>query len=103
MEIIVHKKINPTTQISIKFDGERDIKEALLKATPFMGLKGECGLCHSDQVDLQARQTKNGQYIYIEMVCRKCGAQQQFGEYKTPKGALFLKRWSKRQMEGAGE
>lgn len=95
MEVIVTKKVNATTTLTIKFDEERDLKEALLKATPFMQLKGVCGSCGDDKVDLQARQTKDGQYIYVELVCQKCRARQTFGEYKTPKGALFLKKWEK--------
>jgi len=96
MEITVSKKINPTTQISIKFDEETDLKEALLKATPFMQMSGTCGACGDDKVILQARQTKDGKYIYVELYCPKCKAKQQFGEYKQPKGALFLKgKWEK--------
>ena len=95
MEITVTKKINCTTQLSIKFDGEKDLKEALLKATPFMQLEGTCGICGDDKVKLQARQTKDGQYIYVELYCPKCKARQSFGEYKSPKGTLFLKKWEK--------
>jgi len=95
MEITVTKKINCTTQLSIKFDGEKDLKEALLKATPFMQLEGACGICGDDKVKLQARQTKDGQYIYVELYCPKCKARQSFGEYKSPKGTLFLKKWEK--------
>lgn len=95
MEITVNKKINCTTQLSIKFDGEKDLKEALLKATPFMQLEGICGICGDDKIKLQARQTKDGQYIYVELYCPKCKARQSFGEYKSPKGTLFLKKWEK--------
>jgi len=60
-----------------------------------MQIKGVCGICSNDNVELQARQTKDGQYIYVELICPKCKARQSFGEYKVPKGALFLKRWEK--------
>ncbi len=95
MDITVTKRINPTTQITIKFDGERDLKEAVLKATPFMQLSEKCGCCGSDDITLQARPTHNSEFTYLEMTCRKCHAQQSFGEYKTPKGAFFLKPWKK--------
>ncbi len=95
MDICVTKKLNATTQLTIKFDGERDIKEALLKATPFMQLRGTCGLCGKDNTEFRARQTPDGKYIYIEQACLDCGAQQTFGEYKAPKGAFYLKKWQK--------
>jgi len=96
MDITVTKKINCTTQLTIKFDGEQDLKEALLKATPFMQLKAVCGICQNDKdIELRARQTKDGQYIYVELYCPKCKSKQEFGEYKQPKGALFLKKWEK--------
>lgn len=97
MELIVNKKLNATTSICIKFDGERDVKDALLKATPFMQMKMRCGFCNSDDVELQARQTKDSKFIYVELACRKCNAKLQFGEYNLPRGALYLKQWGKDQ------
>jgi hypothetical protein len=97
MIISLTKKINSNTQIRIDLDDEKDMKEAFLKLTPFMQMSGVCGLCQSE-VSIQARKTRDkdgDEYIYLELYCKKCHARQNFGEYKQPKGALFLKKWEK--------
>ena len=93
MNVKVVKKINPTTQIQIEFTEERDLKEAMLKASPFINMHTTCGKCHGDNLSLRARNTKGGEFIYIEQVCLDCRAQRSMGEYKSPKGALFFKQW----------
>jgi hypothetical protein len=99
MKIGIRKKVNPTTELFIEFDEERDLKEAILKATPFINLPSTCGLCHSDNISLQARKTKDDkgqEFIYVEAFCKACFAKKSFGEYVQPKGALFLKGdWNK--------
>jgi hypothetical protein len=94
MEVSVNKRLNETTSITIKLDDEKDLKEAFLKLTPFLQMNGKCGLCNSDNISIQARKTKDkegDEFIYLELYCKKCHAKQGFGEYKQPKGALFLK------------
>ncbi len=99
MKIGIKKKLNATTELSIEFDEERDLKEAILKATPFINLPSSCGLCHSENISLQARKTKDDkgqEFIYVEAFCKACFAKKNFGEYLQPKGALFLKGdWAK--------
>ena len=93
MELQVTKKLNASTTFSIKLTDERDLKEALLKLTPFIQID-KCGLCKSEEIIIQARKTKDtkgGEFIYAELVCKKCRAKRNFGEYLQPKGTLFLK------------
>ena len=93
MELSVTKQINHTTTLTVKFDNERDLKEALVKATWLMQISGVCGKCKSQNISLQGRVTKEGEFLYAEVYCKDCRAKQPLGEYKTPKGALFLKAW----------
>jgi DNA-directed RNA polymerase subunit RPC12/RpoP len=93
MNLRVIKQLNKTTRLEIEFTDERDLKEALLKATPFMQIPYKCGKCGSDNVVFQARRTKEGDYIYPEVFCFDCRAKRPMGEYKNPKGALFFKKW----------
>ncbi len=99
MKIGIRKKINATTELNIEFDDERDLKESLLKITPFLNLPQSCGLCKSSNISLQARKTKDDkgqEFIYVEAFCKDCFAKKSFGEYVQPKGALFLKGdWNK--------
>src|SRR3990167_6620737 len=93
MELQVTKKLNASTTFSIKLTDGGDLKEALLKLTPFMQID-RCGLCKSEEITIQARKTKDkkgAEFIYAELVCKKCNAKRNFGEYLQPKGALFLK------------
>ena len=103
MDLTVRKQINSTTEIEVKFKDERDLKEAILKATPFMQASGQCGLCNSTNIGLQGRVTKEEGYLYAEFYCKDCGARQSFGEYKAVKGALFLKRWEKYSPQNSKE
>ncbi len=92
MEITVTRKLANGVTFQIKLDNERDLKEAIVKATPFIEFSGKCGKCGKENVIIKGRPTKEG-FIYIEVFCRDCKAKQPFGEYKEPKGALFLKAW----------
>ena len=94
MEVSVSKRLNDKTSITVKFDDEKDLKEAFLKLTPFLQMSGRCGLCKKENVTIQARKTKDkegDEFIYLELYCKDCHAKQGFGEYKQPKGALFIK------------
>ncbi len=93
MEVSVTKKISPTAEITIKFDDERDLKEAFLKATPFLQID-TCSKSGNDNIIIQARKTKDdkgAEFIYLELYCKTCHDKKSFGEYLSPKGALFLK------------
>ena len=99
MEIKVIKTVNSTTRLEISFPDEKDIKEAILKITPFMQLHYRCGKCNSENVIFQARNTKGGEFIYPEQYCFDCKARRPMGEYKTPKGVLFFKKWEDPYVE----
>lgn len=92
MKLTITRKLNPTTNFSIEFDNERDLKEAIIKATPFMEFSGKCGKCGSDDIYIKGRPVTGG-FQYVEIYCRKCHAKQPMGDYKDIKGALFLKQW----------
>jgi len=105
MELELTKKINPTTNLKIRID-EKDLKEAFLKLTPFMQISGKCGLCKSENVSIQARKTKDkegDEFIYLEVYCKDCRARQNIGEYKSPKGCLFLKKWEKYEPKNSNK
>lgn len=93
MNVKVLKRINPTTQIEVEFTDERDVKEAVLKATPFLQIPTKCGHCGSDNISFGARNTKGGEFIYVEVYCYDCRWRKPTGEYKSPKGAIFFKKW----------
>jgi len=90
MEVKVIKKLNPTTNVEFLFEG-KDLKEAILMATPILELQGTCGKCGSDNLTLRTRLVKDGEFEYLEFACQECRAKQGFGEYKKVKGAYFLK------------
>jgi hypothetical protein len=92
MKFIVTRTLG-SSKFTIEFDNERDLKEAIIKATPFMEMSGKCGKCGSEDVYLKGRPVKGG-FQYVELYCRKCHCKQGFGEYKDVKGALFLKEWT---------
>jgi hypothetical protein len=101
VDIRVVRILNQDTRIEINFTDERDLKEALVKASAFINLDDTCGCCGSKNISLQARPTKEG-FTYVELVCKEqgCWAKKSFGEYKEPKGALFLKgKWEKYQKK----
>ncbi len=93
MNLKVTKALSKTLKIEIDFTDERDLKEALLKATPFMQIPYKCGLCESERITLQAKTDSNNEYIFPQMYCFECGATKPMGERKSPKGALFWKKW----------
>lgn len=102
MNLKVRKTLNATTTIEVEFTDEKDLKEAILKATPFMEIPSKCGKCGSSNVVFQARNTKGGEYIYPEVYCFDCKCKKTMGEYKNPKGVLFFKQWED-AYQGSGE
>lgn len=101
MNVKLRVSINKNCELTIELPEERDLKEALLKISPFMWLPRKCGMCQSERVGLQTKTDKNSEYIFVAVSCADCGAEAQFGERKNPKGALFLKKW--KEAYGGGQ
>lgn len=103
MDIEVNKRINDSTTVKFSFKDERDLKEAILKVVPLIYSDTKCGRCSSVDVGItanKAKDEKGAEFIFVKNVCRKCGASQNFGEYVTPKGTLFVKReWVERKAK----
>jgi hypothetical protein len=97
MEVTVTKTFQNGVSLQIRFNEGDDLREALIRATPFINLDTECGCCGSNDLSIQARITKEG-FHYVEQICKQCWARRAFGEYKEPKGAFFIKgEWAKYQ------
>ena len=85
------------TEILYETDG-KDLKEDIVKATWLLNAPNKCGVCGSANIFLQGRVTKDKEgeeFIYTEFKCKDCWAGATLGEYKNPKGALFVKKWVK--------
>ena len=52
----------------------------------------KCGCCGSEEIKFSKRDAENG--CYLEMRCKKCGAQLSYGQNKEG-GGIFAKRWDK--------
>lgn len=101
MNVKLRVSINKNCELTIELPEERDLKEALLKVSPFMWLPKKCGICQSEKVGLSTKTDKKSEYIFVSVRCFDCGAEAQFGERKNPKGALFLKQWA--EAYGGGQ
>lgn len=97
MDLKVVKQVNSTTRIELNLTDERDLKEAILKASWLIELPYKCGQpnCGSKNIKFSARlcKTEKGDFIYPEIYCFDCRSKKPMGEYQTPKGALFFKKW----------
>jgi hypothetical protein len=92
MKIKVTKQINATTSAEFLIEGT-DLRDTLLKATPFLTLPDSCGECQSKDIVLEARVSKDKQYIFPQVSCTRCKARMAFGEYKGLNSTFFLKQW----------
>jgi len=89
----ITKVLNMSTTVKFTISG-RDLKEEMLMAEPIINMPTKCGLC-GHAAYLHTRQTKEGEFIYIESRCvnDQCRAKANMGEYKSPKGAMFWKKF----------
>jgi hypothetical protein len=99
----ITKVLNMATSVKFTITG-RDLKEELLMAEPIINMPTKCGIC-GNTAYLHTRQTKEGEYIYIESRCsnKDCKAKANMGEYKSPKGAMFWKKFEVYKPEAAKE
>jgi len=89
------KRLIGDTEVRFVSDG-KDLKEDILRVSWLTNAPIKCGICGDTNIILQARNTKDKEgeeYTYAEFKCLKCWASATLGEYKSPKGALFLKKW----------
>lgn len=93
--MITVKRIVGNTEVAFTSDG-KDLKEDLVRISWLTSAPDKCGVCGSPDIMLEGRITKDGkgeEFTYADFRCRKCYASATLGEYKNPKGALFLKKW----------
>jgi len=76
------------TQIKYQANG-KDLKEEILMCSWLLQAPTVCGNCDAVDIQLQGRSAKD--FIFAEFRCNKCGAKTTMGEYKNPKGVLFVK------------
>jgi len=93
--MLTAKKVIGDVEINFTSDG-KDLKEDLVRISWLTTSPDKCGVCGSPEIMLQGRLTKDKEgeeFIYCEFKCKKCYASATMGEYKNPKGALFVKKW----------
>lgn len=100
MELKVTQKLNDKQTVDIIFEGE-NLEKVLLQATPVLEFNGKCEFCSSENIILHARKTKTGD-VYLEFVCKDCGATRPFGKYKDGSG-YFLKSWQPKYVAGENQ
>ena len=89
------------TQIKYQANG-KDLKEEILMCSWLLQAPTVCGACGAVDIQLQGRSAKD--FIFAEFRCNKCGAKTTMGEYKNPKGVLFVKNKKENwQVWGEGE
>lgn len=89
------KRIIGDSEITYVSDA-KDLKEDILRVTWLTSASTNCGACSSPNISLQGKITGEGEFTYAEFVCKDCNSRVQMGEFKSPKGALFLKKeWTK--------
>lgn len=90
MQIKIKRKIGDS-ELEFSIDEKEDIS-ALVKASSITSIPNRCSLCLSDQIHLSSNRTKEG-FIFIKIICDKCFAQSNMGQYKT--GGIFWKKFDK--------
>ena len=85
-------------EITIASEGKE--KEVLKEISFFSQLPDKCGACDSSDISLSFRAPKD--YEYYGMHCLSCGADLNFGQYKS--GGFFIKgKWERYQGNESNE
>jgi RNase P subunit RPR2 len=80
------------TQVSFEIE-ERSDMETLHRVAVLGNLPSYCHECkNTDTFSLDSNKDKEGN-IYVNIVCRKCGAKSKLGQYKT--GGYFWHKFEK--------
>jgi len=90
-------KILGTTSITFEID-EAKPKDALFSAGVLASMPTRCK-CGSEDVMLSGNRAKG--YLFVKVVCNKCGARAQLGEYKE--GGFYWKDWEVYQPQAQGD
>ena len=105
MNLTIKRRINADTAIELQVDGT-DQAELVLAVSWVSELSTHCGECDSTDIGLRTRRVKNDgdEYNYPEQFCRNCRATRSAGQYKSPKGILFMKPdWRPAYQNGGQE
>jgi len=89
MKIQIKKQIGKAL-ISFEVDEPKE-KDALFSAGVLASTPDECSLCKSKDVSLSGNRAKG--YTFVKVVCGKCGAKADLGEYKD--GGFYWKKFEK--------
>lgn len=98
MKIIVSTVLSGTTY-TFHIDDGKDL-EALHRAAVFGNPPQYCNECKNNQhFKLDSNKDKEAN-IYVNVICRKCGAKAKLGQYKA--GGYFWRSFEKYQKNDAG-
>jgi len=89
MKIYVKKEVG-SVSYTFEIEDEKDVN-ALFTAGFLGSTPDTCGECGSKEVELQGSKAQG--YTFIKVVCKKCGARAQMGQYKE--GGMFWKKFEK--------
>lgn len=90
-----------SSEILYESDG-KDLKEDIVRVTWLTNAPNKCGICESPDIFLEGRITKDKEeeeFVYANFKCKKCWSTATLGEFKNPKGALFIKKWVKYEKQ----
>jgi len=90
-------KLLGTTSIQFEVDEPKQ-KDALFSAGVLASTPIKCGKCESEDVILSGNKAKG--YTFVKVICNKCDARAQLGEYKE--GGFYWKEWEKYIPKGGG-
>ena len=100
MELRLHKRLANMTSLTIILEGEKSLKEGILKLTPFLNFPTACGICESSNLTLvsTANKAKQGNhagevFVYAMVKCIDCGSTLPFGEYKNYDAYYLKNEW----------
>lgn len=87
MKIKIARKIGKTKYIFEVEDANGF--NCLMKASVFSSMPERCSLCGNEEIHLTSNKAKG--YQFVKMICPKCNARAQLGQYKD--GGYYWKGW----------
>jgi hypothetical protein len=85
VKINITKKIGKA-QLAVQVEGDKEV-DTLLRASAFTTMPDRCGLCQSDEVQLDANKAEG--FTFIKVRCLKCNATSSMGQYKDGTGCFW--------------
>lgn len=91
MKIEIKKKVGDS-EFVFQVEEDKDI-DALFAAGTVASTPTKCGICGSENVQLEGNKAKG--YTFVKVVCKDnaCSARSQLGQYKD--GGFYWKAWEK--------